>query len=70
VSFEKSLRNRVDGRASAGWARWAPRHDLAAGAYLVAAAFVRKTEGPYEDLIRPHDWSFAGGGSGGGAGGY
>ena len=23
-------------------------------------------DGPYEDLIRPHDWSFAGGGSGGG----
>ena len=40
VSFEKSLRNRVDGRASAGWARWAPRHDLAAGAYLVAALAV------------------------------
>jgi hypothetical protein len=37
-----------------------------AGQRSVAAAFVRRTEGPYEDLIRPHDWSFAGGGSGGG----
>jgi uncharacterized protein DUF1592/uncharacterized protein DUF1588/uncharacterized protein DUF1585/uncharacterized protein DUF1587/uncharacterized protein DUF1595 len=36
-----------------------------AGQHQVAAAFVRKAEGPYEDLIRPHDWSFAGGGSGG-----
>jgi hypothetical protein len=36
-----------------------------AGQHLVAAAFVRKFDGPYEDLIRPHDWSFAGGGSGG-----
>ena len=36
-----------------------------AGQHKVAAAFVRKTDGPYEDLIRPHDWSFAGGGSGG-----
>jgi hypothetical protein len=36
-----------------------------AGQHLVAAAFVRKIEGPYEDVIRPHDWSFAGGGSGG-----
>jgi hypothetical protein len=36
-----------------------------AGQHRVAAAFVRKAEGPYEDLIRPHDWSFAGGGSGG-----
>ena len=32
---------------------------------LMSAAFVRRFEGPYEDLIRPHDWSFAGGGSGG-----
>src|SRR3954471_14342264 len=38
---------------------------IKAGQHVVAAAFVRKTEGPYEDLIRPHDWSFAGGGSGG-----
>lgn len=36
-----------------------------AGQQVVAAAFVRRTDGPYEDLIRPHDWSFAGGGSGG-----
>jgi hypothetical protein len=39
---------------------------IKAGQHAVAAAFVRRTEGPYEDLIRPHDWSFAGGGSGGG----
>ena len=38
---------------------------IKAGQHRVAAAFVRKLEGPYEDLIRPHDWSFAGGGSGG-----
>ena len=36
-----------------------------AGEHKVAAAFVRRQEGPYEDLIRPHDWSYAGGGSGG-----
>lgn len=36
-----------------------------AGQHTVAAVFVRRTDGPYEDLIRPHDWSFAGGGSGG-----
>ena len=36
-----------------------------AGQHQVAAAFVRRSDGPYEDLIRPHDWSFAGGGSGG-----
>jgi hypothetical protein len=37
-----------------------------AGQQRVSAAFVKKLEGPYEDLIRPHDWSYAGGGSGGG----
>jgi hypothetical protein len=36
-----------------------------AGQHKLAAAFIRRTEGPYEDLIRPHDWSYAGGGSGG-----
>ncbi len=39
---------------------------IKAGQQTVAAAFVRRSDGPYEDLIRPHDWSFAGGGSGGG----
>ncbi len=36
-----------------------------AGQHKVSAAFIRRMDGPYEDLIRPHDWSFAGGGSGG-----
>lgn len=36
-----------------------------AGQRKVAAAFIRRTEGPYEDLIRPHEWSYANGGSGG-----
>ncbi len=36
-----------------------------AGQHRVSAAFVRRSEGPYEDLIRPHDWSWAGGGAGG-----
>jgi hypothetical protein len=37
-----------------------------AGQRKVAAAFVKRLEGPYEDLVRPHDWSYAGGGDGGG----
>ena len=36
-----------------------------AGTRRVAAAFIRRQHGPYEDLIRPHEWSYAGGGSGG-----
>jgi hypothetical protein len=30
-----------------------------AGAQRVSAAFIRKFEGPVQDLIRPHDWSIA-----------
>ncbi len=32
-----------------------------AGQRRVAAAFVRKIEGPYEDRLSPHSWSFVGG---------
>jgi Protein of unknown function (DUF1592)/Protein of unknown function (DUF1588)/Protein of unknown function (DUF1585)/Protein of unknown function (DUF1595)/Protein of unknown function (DUF1587) len=32
-----------------------------AGERSVAAAFVRKIEGPYEDRLSPHAWSFVGG---------
>ena len=53
----------ADGRGSDGLAT-GPVF-VKAGQRRVAAAFVRRTEGPYEDLIRPHDWSMAGGGSGG-----
>ncbi len=36
-----------------------------AGQHKLAVTFVRRSDGPYEDLIRPHVWSMAGGGSGG-----
>ena len=32
-----------------------------AGQRQVAAAFIRKVEGPYDDRLSPHGWSFAGG---------
>ena len=38
---------------------------VGAGQHRVSAAFIRRSDGPYEDLIRPHGWSYAGGGSGG-----
>jgi len=38
---------------------------LRGGQHKVSAAFVRRGDGPYEDLLRPHEWSLAGGGSGG-----
>ncbi|NIX20270.1 MAG: hypothetical protein GWN07_10705, partial [Actinobacteria bacterium] len=31
-----------------------------AGQRRVTAAFIRKMDGPYEDLIRPNDWSLTG----------
>lgn len=33
---------------------------IRAGQRRVTAAFVRRIDGPYEDLIRPHDWSLTG----------
>jgi hypothetical protein len=34
-----------------------------AGQKRISVAFVRRAEGPYEDLIRPHDWSKASNGT-------
>jgi hypothetical protein len=53
----------ADGRG--GGALWTGPVFVGAGQHKVSAAFVRRFDGPYEDLIRPHDWSLAGGGSGG-----
>jgi hypothetical protein len=64
LSYEDIPAGGADGRGAAGI--MTEPIAVKAGQQRVAAAFVRRTEGPYEDLIRPHDWSFAGGGSGGG----
>ena len=53
----------ADGRG--GGALWTEPISVRAGQRTVSAAFVKLSDGPYEDLIRPHDWSMAGGGSGG-----
>ncbi len=37
--------------------------ELKAGQQKVSVAFVRRTEGPYEDLIKPSEWSFASNGN-------
>jgi hypothetical protein len=36
---------------------------IPAGQHKVTVSFVRRSEGPYEDLIRPHDWSAASSGN-------
>jgi cytochrome c5 len=53
----------ADGRG--GGALWTEPVFVRAGQRAISAAFIRRSDGPYEDLIRPHDWSMAGGGSGG-----
>jgi len=63
LEYETQPAGGADGRGARG-VRTEPIL-VRAGQHPVAAAFVRRVEGPYEDLIRPHDWSFAGGGSGG-----
>jgi hypothetical protein len=32
---------------------------IKAGQHQVSAAFIRRSDGPYEDLVKPHDWSLA-----------
>ena len=63
LEYETGPAGGADGRGARG-VRTEPIL-VRAGQHRVAAAFVRRLDGPYEDLIRPHDWSFAGGGSGG-----
>jgi hypothetical protein len=53
----------ADMPAGADYVRSAPI-PVKAGQRTVTVAFVRRTDGPYEDLIRPHDWSRASGGTG------
>jgi len=63
IKFENGPAAAADGRG--GMALRTEPILVRAGGHKVSAAFVRKGDGPYEDLIRPHDWSYAGGGSGG-----
>ena len=63
MKFENGPPAAADGRG--GMAMRTDPILVRAGEHKVSAAFVRKGDGPYEDLIRPHDWSYAGGGSGG-----
>ena len=63
LEYEPGPAGSADGRGGRG-VRSAPIR-VRAGEHRVAAAFVRRLDGPYEDLIRPHDWSYAGGGAGG-----
>jgi hypothetical protein len=42
-----------------------PKIRITAGQHHISAAFIKQQDGPLEDVIRPHDWSLAGGGSGG-----
>ena len=63
IKFENGPAAAADGRGGA--AMFTEPLVVRAGQHKVAAAFVKKLEGPYEDLVRPHDWSYAGGGAGG-----
>ncbi|MEZ5318255.1 MAG: DUF1592 domain-containing protein [Vicinamibacterales bacterium] len=63
VRYETGPNDSADGRGAVSVFTEPIR--IPAGQHKVSAAFVRRMDGPYEDLIRPHDWSYAGGGSGG-----
>jgi hypothetical protein len=63
LQYELASVAAADGRGQAPMR--SERIVVRAGQRAVSAAFVKRVDGPYEDLIRPHDWSYAGGGSGG-----
>jgi hypothetical protein len=63
IRYETGQSGAADGRGAVPMKTEPIR--IKAGQYTLSAAFVRRFEGPYEDMVRPHDWSFAGGGSGG-----
>src|SRR6185503_10960581 len=65
VHYEKGIErnvNSADNTLGSDYIRSVPVM-VKAGEHKVSAAFVRKSEGPYEDLIKPHGWSNAGNGS-------
>ena len=63
IKFETAPAAAADGRG--GYPFRTEPLLVRAGEHKVAVAFVKRTDGPYEDLIKPHEWSYAGGGSGG-----
>jgi hypothetical protein len=68
LNYDQAVTQRAaaaDGRSYAQ--QGTPAIRITAGQHHIAAAFVKKQDGPLEDVIRPHDWSYAGGGSGGNA---
>jgi hypothetical protein len=52
----------ADAPQGSDWVRSEPVF-VKAGQQRVSAAFIRRQEGPYEDLIKPHDWSLAANGT-------
>jgi len=65
LPFEPGL---ASGNRGGGYSLRTEPITLPAGQHRVSAAFVRKFEGPYEDLLRPHEWSLAGEGESAGYG--
>ena len=65
VHYERAVEqsiNTADNALGADYLRTDPIR-IKAGQQRVSAAWVRRMEGPYEDLIKPHLWSQAGHGS-------
>jgi hypothetical protein len=58
---ERSLSS-ADAPQGADYIRTGPIF-VRAGQQRVSSAFIRRNEGPYEDLIKPHDWSLAANGT-------
>jgi hypothetical protein len=65
LSFEPGL---ASGNRGGGYPLRTEPIFVRAGQHSVAVSFVRRFEGPYEDILRPHRWSLAGEGESSGFG--
>ncbi len=65
LHYEKGIERTLASADAPGWSGLCPHRAVfvRAGQQRVAASFVRHGDGPYEDLIKPHDWSQASNGT-------
>ncbi|MEM7415887.1 MAG: DUF1592 domain-containing protein [Gemmatimonadota bacterium] len=60
LRYSASTARTIDFQGRLGYPMRTDSVFVRAGQHRIAAAFIRQTDGPYEDLIRPNDWSLSG----------
>ncbi len=60
LKYSAATGRMIDFQGRLGYPMQTDSISVRAGQHRVTAAFIRQMDGPYEDLIRPNDWSLAG----------